>query len=106
MFFSESADKSRRQYRKLIDNKNFMSEAKEISINSDRVDEFYARILNSPSEVDLIVTVRLYLILTHGNARVVSGLSVNENLLQVNMKESSIVLQRLAYESIHRGSGS
>ena len=28
--------------------------------------------------------------------------SINKNLLQVNMKRSSIVLQRLTYEGIHR----
>ena len=97
---SESADKAKRHYSKLIDNKDFISESKKFSINSDRVDKFYARILNSPSEVDLIVILRLCLILSHGNARVESGFF---NLLQVNMKESSIVSQRLAYEGIHLG---
>ena len=90
---------------KLIDNKDFISEANKFSISLDRVDEFYARILNSLSEVDLIVIVRLCFILSHGNARVESRFSINENLLQVNMKESSIVSQRLAYEAIHRGGG-
>ena len=47
---SESADKAKRQYSKLIDNKGLISEAKQFSINSDRVDEVYAKILNSPSE--------------------------------------------------------
>ena len=102
---SESADKAKRQYSKLIDNKDLISEAKKFSINSDRIDEFYAKILNSPSEVDLIVLVRLCLILSHGNARMESGFSINENLLQINMKESSIILQRLASEGIHRGGG-
>ena len=36
-FSSESADKAKRQYSKLIDNKDFISEAKKVSINSDRV---------------------------------------------------------------------
>ena len=102
---SESADKAKRHYSKLIDNKDFISESKKFSIISDRVDKFYARILNSPSEVDLIVILRLCLILSHGNARVESGFFNNENLLQVNMKESSIVSQRLAYEGIHLGGG-
>ena len=62
-------------------NKDFISEAKKFSINSDLVDKFYARILNSPSEVDLIIIVRLCLILSHGNARVESGFFINENLL-------------------------
>ena len=48
-----------------------------------------------------MVIVRLCLILSHGNARVKSGFSINENQLQVNMKESSIVLQHLAYEGIY-----
>ena len=42
----ESAEKAKRQYSKLIDNKDFISEAKKFSIISDRVDEFYVRILN------------------------------------------------------------
>ena len=61
---SESVNKAKRQYNKLIDNKDFISVAKKISINSDRVDEFYARILNSPLEVDLVVIVHLCLILS------------------------------------------
>ena len=48
-----------------------------------------------------MVIVRLCLILSHGNARVESGFSINENQLQVNVKESSIVLQHLAYEGIY-----
>ena len=46
--------------------------------------------------------VRLCLILSHGHARVECRFSFNENMLQVNMKESSTVLQHLAYEGIHR----
>ena len=48
-----------------------------------------------------MVIVCLCLILSHGNARVESGFSINENQLQVNVKESSIVLQHLAYEGIY-----
>ena len=33
------------------------------------------------------------------------GFSINENLLQVNMKVSRIVSQRLTYKDIHRGRG-
>ena len=49
----------------------------------------------------MIVIVRLCFILSHVSARVESGFSINENLLQVKMKESSIVSQRLANEGIH-----
>lgn len=34
-----------------------------------------------------------------------SGFSINENLFQGNMKESSIVWQHLAYKDIHQGGG-
>ena len=53
----------------------------------------------------MIVIVRLCIILSHVSARVESGFSINENLLQVKMKESSIVSQRLANEGIHWGGG-
>ena len=40
------------------------------------------------------------MILSHGNARVEAGFSINEQILEVNTKESSVVNQRIVYEGI------
>ena len=48
----------------------------------------------------LIAVVKLCLILSHGNACVESGFSINEQILQENMKELTIIAQRHVYEGI------
>ena len=63
---------------------------------------FYARILDSPASIDLQNVVQLVLILSHGNARVVSGLSVNGDMLIPNMLEETIVAQRIVFEGVHK----
>lgn len=73
-----SADNALKQYGKLVTNDDFINEAKKFKINKDRVDELYSRILDSPSHSDLLVVVRISLILSHGNARVECGFSINE----------------------------
>ena len=40
------------------------------------------------------------LVLSHGNAHVESGFSTNEQILDYNMKETSLVAQRTVYEGI------
>ena len=45
------------------------------------------------------------MILSHGNAAVESGFSVNENLLVENLQERSLVSQRVVYDSIRSVGG-
>ena len=102
---STAADKALKQYNNLISNQDFLSEAKKFDINNDRVDDFYSHILHSPTFVDLGVIARLVMILSHGNAQVESGFSINGDILQENMLESTIVAQRLVYEGIRAEGG-
>jgi len=44
--------------------------------------------------------VRIVLILSHGNAAVESGFSVNKELLVENMEEETIVTQRVVFDAI------
>ena len=49
--------------------------------------------------------MRMVLILSHGNASVESGFSVNEAILVENMHEESIIAQRVVYDTIQAVGG-
>ena len=75
-------------------------------IQSDRVDELYGKLLSRSKDfAELWFIVRQVLILSHGNARVESGCSINKSLLQENMKNESLVAQRTVFDVIQHDGG-
>ena len=59
----------------MIKNENIIDVDK-FDIIKDWFDDFYMKILNQ-SHIHLCEVIKLYLILSHGNARVESGFSIN-----------------------------
>ena len=102
---SSAAEKAEKQYSGLIKNEDFLKEAKSYNVIDDRIDTFYARILDSGDTIDLQNVVRMILILSHGNARVESGFSVNDDIIMTNMLEETIISQRMVYEAVHNAGG-
>jgi hypothetical protein len=96
------AEKAQKQYSGLLSKKCFKDKAGKFDIYQDRVDDFWAEVLDSPSTVDLENVVWLILIISHGNARVESGFSINEEILQPNQLAHSIVSQRIVYEAVSK----
>jgi hypothetical protein len=45
------------------------------------------------------------LVLSHGNANVESGFSVNKNILVENLHEESLIAQRVVYDAINAAGG-
>ena len=101
---SVSADRAQSQYRKIIEDKSFLKRCSEFNMFESRLDDFFMEALANTS-TDLIAVVKLCLVLSHGNARVESGFSINEQILQENMKELTIIAQRHVYEGIIAGGG-
>jgi hypothetical protein len=67
----------------------------------DRLDNFYARLLQSEEKYkELWHIVQLVLILSHGNADVEIGFSINGDMLVENLQEQSLVAQRSVYDCI------
>ena len=66
---------------------------------SDRLNKFYANLLDN-TKMNLWEFVKLCLMLSHGDARVESGLSLNNQILDENLRESSLVAERIVYEGI------
>ena len=69
--------------------------------NKDRLDVFYYNIIGSKQEFcELWAVCQMIFILSHGNASVESGFSVNGDILVENLKETSLVAQRRVYDAI------
>ena len=99
------AENAEKQYKELVNNNDFLSEAKKFDIMNDRVDEFYSRILDSSKTTELERVVRFVNIISHGNARVEGGFSINDDILLPNMAEETVVAQRIVYEGVHKAGG-
>ena len=65
------------------------------------LDVFYSKIFaGDEKQVPLWKVVKMVRILSHGNAAVESGFSVNKELLVKNMEEDTIVAQRIVFDAI------
>ena len=75
---------------------------KEFNMN-ERLDVFYMSRLSR--HVELRKVVKLVMILSHGNARVESGFSANEEMLVENMSEGSLVARRMVFDGVMNEGG-
>ena len=101
-----SADRAKKQYSEFITNKDALKKVDEFDYVKDRLDVFYMDILSDNEDMkDLLRVVTIVLILSHGQARVESGFSVNEKVLVENQNEESVIAQRLVYEGVKEEGG-
>lgn len=52
------------------------------------------------------LSFQIALVISHGNASVESGFSINEDILVENIKERTIIAQRTIYDAIRKAGGS
>jgi hypothetical protein len=99
---SSTADRAKLQFTTLcsLSGNSFKEKFKQFTYE-DRLDSFYAALLQNDSDfADLWSVVKLVLTLSHGNASVEAGFSVNGDLLVENMLEESVVAQRQVYDGV------
>ncbi|KFM82820.1 hypothetical protein X975_20301, partial [Stegodyphus mimosarum] len=70
-----------------------------------RLDHFYKDLINNSDFKELWNVVKLVLILSHGNATVESGFSVNNDMLVENLQETSLTAMRTVYDAIKVNGG-
>lgn len=102
------ADKAKGQFRALCDQAagNLSTNFTAFSRTDNRLDHFYYSIIgNDTDSSELWSVVKMILILSHGNASVESGFSINGSILVENMHEESVVAQRLVYDAVQAGGG-
>ena len=75
---------------------------KNFSIIDERLDSFYSEKMHGRKEyASLYELVKKLLILSHGQATVERGFSVNGQVIVENLKESSVEKQRIVYDAIY-----
>ena len=92
------------EYADMIKNKKFIDVVHKFDIIEDWLNDFYMKFLNQ-SYIHLCEVVKLCLILSRGNARVESSFSINSDIIEKNLKKSSLVSQRMVYEGIMKKGG-
>lgn len=65
-----------------------------------RLDDFWISLLSEKENDELKTVLQLVLILSHGNAEVERGYSVNEECLQDNMAEPTLIAYRTVYDTV------
>jgi hypothetical protein len=101
-----TADKSKQQMTVLCSNAATDIQFKEFDKSKDRLDRFYYSVIGQNAEfVELFSVIRCVLTLSHGNASVESGFSVNGDILVENLHEDSLVAQRIVYDSVQDAGG-
>ena len=100
---SEEADTVLAEYRKLVsDTKRYhLDKFSSFKITTDRLDSFLFEVLQNQNESQqLWITVQLILTLSHGQATVERGFSVNKEVLAPNLQETSLVAMRPVHSSM------
>ena len=105
---ASKADTATLQYDELcrIAKTLYEKEFKEFDMYKSRLDDFMVSILSDKEDLAVLYEViQMVLILSHGNAQVESGFSINGDILSENLQEESVVAQRQVYDGIHNQGG-
>ena len=103
-----AADRAKQSWNDLLASADFRAHAKEHcnlpNSSPDMIlDIFYRNVLADKAEcTDLLDVCQMVLVLSHGNAEAERGFSVNKHILQDNMKERSMVAQRVVNQAISK----
>ena len=68
-----------------------------------RSDTLYMELFKT--QIELREVVKIVLILSHGNARVEAGVSINEDMLSGNMSEEALIAHRIIYDGVVNSGG-
>ena len=69
--------------------------------NKQRLDEFYHSVLSEKEElVDLWKIVQMVLVVSHGQANIERGFSVNDDFLVPNLRKETLVGLRRVYDTM------
>ena len=93
-----TADKAEESYTKFIADETVRTKLAEFDLHKDRLDELYLPLLKSSKELREIV--KIVLVLSHGNARVESGFSINKDIEKDNLKEETLIAHRVVFDGV------
>lgn len=101
-----TVERADREYKTLCSQPRVTELIKSYSRSETRLDTFWMELINGKKEYEnLIKVVKLLLIISHGNANVESGFSINKEILIENLKEHSLIAQRRIFDSVTKEGG-
>ncbi|XP_043473844.1 uncharacterized protein LOC122505991 [Leptopilina heterotoma] len=96
----KECDKIKKEFVTLAAKRNVRDSCKDYK-RSERLDTFWMTILNfNDSSLEIKKFLKLVLLLSHGNAFVERGFSVNKEMVIENQKKSSLIALRQVYDGI------
>lgn len=104
---SVNVDKALQEFEFLCKDVNIKKELESYSRKTERLDHFWMRIVTRPAYVadNLHFVIKLVCTLSHGNANVERGFSVNSECLVENMHEELLIAQRTVYDHVRTVGG-
>lgn len=101
------ADKVKQEFQVLVNLSTTKAAADQYRRQDSRLDEFWLDVITrAPSEMpNLINFVKKMLILSHGNATLERGFSINKECMVVNQIETSLIAQRTVYDAVVEAGG-
>ncbi|KAL1379387.1 hypothetical protein pipiens_014936 [Culex pipiens pipiens] len=101
------ADRVKAEYTQLLGEPHIVEMFSDYKRSTERLDTHWNKVLLACDKKNdhLRDFVQTVLILSHGNAGLERGLSINEECLIENLKEHSLVAQRMVYDSVQVSGG-
>ena len=98
----QECDVVQREYRAFLDEVVATNNTvfKEFQCDKERLDSFLVTFMKGDTYAKLWAVTKKILILSHGQATVERGFSINSALIVENLKEESVVSQRLVFDAI------
>uniref|UniRef100_A0A1B6KMG3 HAT C-terminal dimerisation domain-containing protein n=1 Tax=Graphocephala atropunctata TaxID=36148 RepID=A0A1B6KMG3_9HEMI len=95
------ADQAQRLFNNITKDSELVNELKKFKKSQERLDHFWIRIIKHLNNcTSLVKVVKLVSTLSHGNANVERGFSVNRECLVDNMHEELLIAQRTVYDHV------
>ncbi|XP_063230592.1 uncharacterized protein LOC134535429 [Bacillus rossius redtenbacheri] len=102
-----TADKILQEYQEFIQIASVGEAMKSYHRQNQRLDLFYVQVMveSGKSFPSLLLFIKHLLILSHGNAALERGFSVNSDCLVENQTEDSLIAQRIVYDAVMNSKG-
>ena len=79
---------------------NYLAEFLSLNMNTGRLDEFYWIYIKDAKHAKVWEVFRFIFTLSHSQAAVEKGFSVNSELLVENLQEKTLIASRFVYSSV------
>lgn len=88
------------QYDRFVDNPIYIEKCQTFCAKTIRLDTLFKEMCNSDEFSDQWEVAEIVFVLSHGNASVESGFSIKMQILIENIKEDSVIAQRIIYDAV------